>query len=64
MVEYATLQVHKDTKERIASIRRPGESFDAAVRRLLDDMQRWEEQEFLHELDAMYEDDDAFEPLA
>lgn len=64
MVEFATLQLHKDTKERIASIRLPGESFDATVRRLLNDMQQMKEQEFLNELDAMYDDDEAFEPLA
>lgn len=64
MVEYATLQLHKETKDRLASLRRPGESFDAAVRRMMDDAMRAEERAFLDELDAMYEDDDAFEPLA
>lgn len=64
MVEYATLQVHRETKERLASFRRPGESFDATVSRILDTMILAEEREFLRELDAMYEDDDAFEPLA
>lgn len=64
MVEYATVQLHKATKERLASLRRPGESYDEAVNRLLRDAQKAEETEFFAELDAMYTDDDAFEPLA
>lgn len=64
MVEYATVQLHTDTKARLASIRQPGESFDAAVQRLLDKVVSAQEAEFLADLDRMYEDDDAFEPLA
>ncbi len=63
MVEYATVQLHAQTKARLAQLRQPGESFDAAVQRLLDTVVSAQETEFLAELDRMYEDD-AFEPLA
>ncbi len=64
MVDYATLQVHKGTKERLANYRRPGESFDAVVQRMMDEAIKAEESEFLAELDALYDDDTGFEPLA
>lgn len=63
MVDYATLQVHKETKELLARIRRGGESYDALIRRLLDEAWKRQEEEFLADLDAMYQDEDAFAPL-
>ncbi len=56
MVDYATVQLHRETKERLAALRRPGESFDAAVQRLLDAAVAAEEAAFFDELDAAYLD--------
>lgn len=63
MVEYTTLQVHRETKERLSALRQGGESFDALVRRLLDEAIQRQEERFLAELDRLYEDEDAFETL-
>lgn len=64
MVEFATIQIHRDTKERIAALRQPGESFDKVLKRILERAVRGEEDAFLRELNAELADDDAFTPLA
>lgn len=63
MVEYATVQLRRPTKERLAALRRGNESFDELVQRIIEAAVRQEEAEFLTELDAMYADDAAFKPL-
>lgn len=63
MAQFATIQVHKDTKEQIALLRRSGETYDMVLKRLVQEAVRQEEDAFLRELNAELADDDAFTPL-
>jgi hypothetical protein len=63
MVEYATIQVRRATKKMLEAVRRPGETFDHALRRTLDAAQAQAEQAFFDEVDSMLADRKSFKPL-
>lgn len=62
MPDFATIQVHKETKQQVASLRRQGETYDMVLKRLLDHAIREEEDAFLRELNEDLEKGD-FVPL-
>ena len=63
MVDFATVQVHADTKEQLGALRRAGESYDSMLRRLMRIAGREEEDEFLRELNSLAADEKSFVPL-
>lgn len=63
MVEYATIQVRKETKKLLEQARAPGETFDALVRRKLKEAEAEAERLFFDEVDAMLADRKSFKPL-
>jgi len=63
MVETATLQVHRDTKELLKRARRPGETFDHLIRRTLAEAQANSETAFLREVQDLLDDRGAMRPL-
>lgn len=63
MTEYATVPLHKPTKEKLSKLRKPGESFDAAINRLMSESMKVEEAAFFAELDALAADRDTLVPL-
>jgi hypothetical protein len=63
MVEYATIQVRKDTKRLLEKARQPGETFDALVRRKLDEAEARAEKEFFDEMYAALADRKSLKPL-
>lgn len=63
MADYATIQVKRDTKRLLEAARRPGETFDAVLRRTLKQAQAEAERTFFDEIDAMLADRKSFKPL-
>ncbi len=63
MTEFATVPLHKPTKEKLSKLRQPGESFDAALNRIIDQAAKAEEAAFFAELDALASDRGALVPL-
>lgn len=63
MPAYATLQLHAATKRQLNAARRPGESYDAVIRRKLEEARRAGEQEFFDELYAALGDRRKLKPL-
>jgi len=56
MAEYATVPIHRPTKDKLSAMRQPGESFDAAINRLMAQATKAEETAFFAELDALAAD--------
>ncbi len=63
MVDYATIQLKTSTKRLLESEKRPGESFDATIRRKLKEAELAEETRFLREVNALLSDRKAMKPL-
>jgi hypothetical protein len=63
MVETATVQLHKDTKELLQRAKRAGETFDQLIRRTLAEAQANAESAFLSEVNALLDDRRAMKPL-
>lgn len=63
MVEYATIQVRRDTKKLLEESREPGESFDAAIRRKLAEAESAKTTEFLREVNRQLADRKSMKPL-
>lgn len=63
MVEYATIQVRRQTKALLEKAREPGETFDAMIRRKLKEAETVQELEFLREVNRLLGDRKAMRPL-
>lgn len=63
MADYATIQVRKATKRLLEDARRPGETFDAAIRRKLKEADAAAELDFLREVNRLLADRKAMKPL-
>lgn len=63
MVEYATIQVRKDTKRLLEKAKQPGETFDEVVRRTLGQAQAEAERAFFDEMHAILNDRKSMKPL-
>jgi hypothetical protein len=63
MVEYATIQVRKGTKKLLEAARQPGETFDAVLRRKLEEAQAHAEKAFFDEMYAALADRKSLKPL-
>ncbi len=63
MADYATVQVKRTTKRLLEAARKPGETFDAVVRRTLKQAQAGEEREFFDDLETIFADRKSFKPL-
>lgn len=58
MVETATLQVHRDTKELLKQARQPRGTFDQLIRRTLAEAQANAETAFMREVQNLLDDRD------
>lgn len=63
MVETATLQLHRDTKELLQKAKRSGETFDQLIRRTLAEAQANAETSFLREVEGLLADRGTMQPL-
>ena len=63
MVDYATVQLRAETKRLLHGPRRPGESYDAVIRRKLQGAASAQESAFLDELYAALGDRRSLRPL-
>lgn len=63
MVEYASIQVSRATKKRLEDAKRPGETFDAMIRRKLKEAEKAEQTAFLREVNKLLGDRKAMRPL-
>ena len=63
MVEYATIQVRRETKRLLEEAKRPGESFDRAIRRTLKESEAAQAQEFLRDVNRILSDRKSMKPL-
>jgi hypothetical protein len=63
MVEYATIQVRRETKKKLEQARRPGETFDAVLRRTLKEAEAQAERAFFDEMHAILDDRKSMKPL-
>ena len=63
MVDYATVQVKASTKRLLEKEKRPGESFDATIRRKLKEAELAEELAFLREVNSILSDRKSMKPL-
>lgn len=63
MVDYATIQVRKETKRLLEKAKQPGETFDAVVRRALAEAEEHVRQEFFDEMYAALADRKSLKPL-
>lgn len=63
MADYATIQVLRTTKTKLEKAKRPGETFDAVVRRTLKEAEAQAERAFFDELDALFADRKSMKPL-
>lgn len=63
MVDYATIQVRRETKRLLEKARLPGETFDALVRRTLEQAQLAADKAFFDEMYAILDDRKAMKPL-
>lgn len=56
MVEYATIQVRRETKRLLEAARHPGETFDAVLLRKLKEAEAQAERAFFDEIHALLND--------
>lgn len=63
MVDYATIQVRRDTKRLLEETKGPGESFDETIRRTLKEAELARSQSFLREVNRLLADRKAMKPL-
>ncbi len=63
MADYATIQVRRATKRLLEAARKPGETFDAVVKRTLKQAQAEAEREFFDEMHAILNDRKSMRPL-
>jgi hypothetical protein len=63
MADYATIQVKRSTKKLLEAARKPGETFDALVRRTLKEAEAQAEREFFDEMHALLADRKSMRPL-
>lgn len=63
MVDYATIQVRRTTKKMLEAVRQPGETFDQALRRTLEESQAHAEKAFFDEMYAALADRKSLKPL-
>ena len=63
MVEYATIQVRKETKRLLEKARQPGETFDQVLRRKLDEAEAQATKAFFDEMYAALADRKNLKPL-
>ena len=63
MADYATIQVRRDTKKKLEAARRPGETFDAVLRRTLKQAEAEAKRQFFAEIEAMLADRKSMKPL-
>lgn len=63
MVEFATIQVRKETKRLLEQARAPGETFDQVLRRKLDEAEAQGTKAFFDEMYAALGDRKSLKPL-
>jgi len=63
MVEYATIQVRRETKRLLETAKEPGESFDEAIGRTLRELEAARAEAFLTEVNRLLADRKAMKPL-
>ena len=63
MVDYATIQVRRDTKRLLEKARLPGETFDQVLRRTLEQAQLAADKAFFDEMYAILDDRKSMKPL-
>lgn len=63
MVDYATIQVRRETKRLLEEAKRPGESFDRTIRRTLKESEAAQAQDFLRDVNRILSDRKSMKPL-